>query len=65
MVSTLAASLPMAARNVRARTGGPGDWWKAAKDAYAAFLEVLHAACDPDGQERWIARQIERMEGWA
>jgi len=52
-------------RRFRARTGGPEDWWKAVRDNYAAFLELLHDACDPDGQERWIGRQIERMEGWA
>ena len=57
--------MPRAIRRARERTGGPDEWWRAAKDAYARFLEVLHGACDPDGQERWIARQIERMEGWA
>jgi len=57
--------MPQVMRRFRARTGGPEDWWKAVRDNYAAFLELLHDACDPDGQERWIGRQIERMEGWA
>jgi hypothetical protein len=41
--------------------GSPGDWdrwfWSTYFDG---FLEILHRACFPDGQERWIDREQKR-----
>jgi hypothetical protein len=38
--------------------GSPGDWdkwfWRLYHDG---FLEILHRACDPLGQEKWINRE--------
>jgi hypothetical protein len=41
--------------------GSPGDWDKFFWRTYhEAFLEILHNACYPDGQERWIDRELKR-----
>lgn len=42
--------------------GSPGDWDKFFWRMYhEAFLDILHAACDPEGQERYIkSEQVRR-----
>ena len=41
--------------------GSPGDWDKWFWHLYnGVWLEILRAACPPDGQERWIKREIAR-----
>jgi hypothetical protein len=41
--------------------GSPGDWDKFFWRTYhEAFLEILHNACYPDGQERYVSGEISR-----
>jgi hypothetical protein len=51
-VSTAAITMPSIA------FGSPGDWdrwfWRMYNEG---FLEILHRACDPLGQEKWIKRE--------
>jgi hypothetical protein len=43
------------------RYGSPRDWDKFFWRTYhEAFLEILHRACYPDGQERWVDREQKR-----
>jgi hypothetical protein len=43
--------------------GSPRDWDKFFWRTYhEAFLEILHAACYPDGQERWVDRELKRRK---
>jgi hypothetical protein len=52
-----AAAIPMPS----IRYGSPRDWDKFFWRMYhEAFLEILHCACDPDGQERWIDGECKR-----
>lgn len=54
-MSTYAATMP----NIM--FGSPKDWddwfWKL---YHGAWLEILHAACPPDGQEQWVKRECAR-----
>lgn len=57
-MSTYAASMP-AMPSIR--FGSPGDWDKWFWELYHGLLaEILHAACPPDGQERWVKRELVR-----
>lgn len=41
--------------------GSPGDWDRWFWDLYhGVWMDILHAACDPDGQEAYIRREQER-----
>jgi hypothetical protein len=54
-MSTAAITMPSIA------FGSPGDWDKFFWRMYhEAFLEILHRACYPDGQERYIDRECKR-----
>jgi hypothetical protein len=52
-----AAAIPMPS----IRYGSPRDWDKWFWSTYFdGFLEILHRACYPDGQERWVDRELKR-----
>jgi hypothetical protein len=40
--------------------GSPGDWDRWFWSTYDEFREILHRACYPDGQERYVSREISR-----
>lgn len=41
--------------------GSPGDWDDWFWNLYhGVWMEILHAACPPDGQELWISGECER-----
>lgn len=63
-MSTYAASHTAAIRMPSIVFGSPGDWHRWWMANYYDFLEILHAACDPDGQETYIENRIERFQLW-
>jgi hypothetical protein len=56
-MSTAAIAMPSI------RYGSPGDWDKWFWRMYhEGFLEILHRACDPVGQETYLDREIARRK---
>lgn len=54
-MTTFAADMP-AMPSIR--FGSPGDWDRFFWELYhGVLMEILHSACPPDGQERYIARE--------
>jgi hypothetical protein len=51
-----AAAIPMPS----IRYGSPRDWDRWFWSTYEDFREILVRACYPDGQERWVDREVSR-----